>query len=167
MSFESNQTFFKQRVARRIRQTIIPHKSPAVAQLEYLLALSPYYNISFHEKALVRPLYHLINLVRDAVLLIQGVALALASLYFNRDETLPLLGFSLVQLGMMVVDCALAVVSAITFITGSIMSMAKGYNGLSGIDRIVPNEHGQPHLEQLLDDNTVNYENIGLTLTSR
>jgi hypothetical protein len=166
MSFESNQQFFKQRVVRRVNQTILSNKNATVAQLEYNLALRPYYNVAFHEKALVRPFYHLINLVHDAVLLIEGVALALASLCFNRNETLPLLGFSLLQLGMMVVDFALAVVSAITFVTGSVMSLFKGYNGKSGIDRIVPDEYG-PHPEQLLDDNTVNYENIGLTVTSR
>jgi hypothetical protein len=178
MGFESSYRFFEARVSRRAIQIIGMDKHVGVATLEYMHCLAPYYDFSFHEKALARPFYHLINLLRDTVTLVEGLALTLASLYFDRTKTLPLLGHSVLQLIVMLADCLLAIASALTFITRSIASLFKGY-----VTKDVPEQQyrylysggempthtegrnaalwaiqPQLELEQELDNTTVNYE---------
>ena len=127
MGFDSSVNFFINRVNQRNEQIIPTHGSPNLAKLEYSAKFTPYYNFNYHEKALVRPLYHAINLVRDLVTLIGGIALTLASLYYDRAKTKELTTLSVVQLSVVLGDCLLALTSIFTFISRTYLSLKVGY----------------------------------------
>ena len=162
MGFDSNVNFFKKLVPQRIVQLmpIKGHPRPSVLHLEYSLKVTPYYHVSYHKKALLHPLYHAANLVYDLAALIAGIALTFASLYADRDETLSLAGLSFLQLGVVLSDCLLALISVATFISRTCASVKNGYteNTCTTQDNSdCSTQQHQAHAERMLDQYTTDY----------
>ncbi|MDF1684013.1 MAG: hypothetical protein P1U36_05070 [Legionellaceae bacterium] len=139
MNFQISKNFFNEHVNLRGAQVIgLKDNELSLPGLEWQMSTTPYYDFSFHEKALFRPAYHLLHLVHDALRLLESIALAVASLYFDRSATTGLLGKTLVHAVLMLSDVVLAAASVVTFVTRSIASLCSGY-----LAKDVPGEPNQ------------------------